>query len=131
MTALENDLNATIAAAVNARIEAAVAAALSGDEVLGSYVSAALNQPIEVSQGYGRTRKTTFLKHTLDKALQTAAQEAVRTTLTDLLPQLEAAVRAELHRSTDALAAQLVGSVSKHLEAPYGIKVELRFPERH
>ncbi|MBA4858019.1 hypothetical protein [Nocardia farcinica] len=47
-TPADADLNQVIVAAVNARVEASVAAALSGDDVIGKYV-AAVEKPYGVS----------------------------------------------------------------------------------
>lgn len=129
MTAIETDLNSVISSAVNARIEAALVGALSGDEVIGRYVTAALTQPIEVGSSYNK-RKTTFIKHTLDAAMQDIAKAAVARVLTEEVGEIEAAVRKELRANISAIAQQLVGSVTKAAESPYGITVELKYPSR-
>lgn len=129
MTDLNNDLNAVIANAVNARIEAQVAEALAGDEMIGKYVSAALMQEIEVGVSYNK-RKTTFLKNTLDEAIRAATKEAVMRVLAEETDAIEVAVRRELKASVTAIAAQLVGSVSKAVETPYGISIDLKYPIR-
>lgn len=128
---IENDLNQVIANAVTARIEAQVAAALSGDEVIGKYVAAALNQPMEVNDpGTYRTRKTTFLRETIDTALRDAAKNAVRQAIAEEREAIERAVRTELRDRVDALAVQLVGSAVAAVENPYGVRVELTYPRK-
>lgn len=124
------DLNQVIASAVQARIEAEVAAALSGDEVIGKYVAAALNQPIEVGRNSWDRRKTTFLRNVIDEALRAATKNAVQQAIAEEREAIERAVRTELRDRVDALAVQLVGSAVESVENPYGIKVELQYPRR-
>lgn len=129
-TPTEGDLNTVIVSAVNARVEAAVAAALSGDEVIGKYVAAALSQPVEVGDRYSRSKQVPFLRHVIDHALRDAAQRAVQRFVTDEADAIERAVRTELRNSVDALAVQLVGSMNDAVERSYGITVNLKYPGR-
>ncbi|MBF6416920.1 hypothetical protein [Nocardia cyriacigeorgica] len=129
-TPVSADLNQVIVAAVQARIEAEVAAALSGDEVIGKYVAAALNQPIEVGRNSWDRRQTTFLRNVIDEALRAATKNAVQQAIAEEREAIERAVRAELRDRVDALAVQLVGSAVESVENPYGIKVELQYPKR-
>jgi hypothetical protein len=124
---IEGDLNTVIAHAVSARIEAQVAAALAGDDMIGRYVTAALTQEIQVGGSYEK-RKTTFLKNTLDIAFQNIAKNVVARVLSEEAEAIEIAVRKELRANIATLASTLVGSVSKVAEAPYGISVELKYP---
>lgn len=126
-----SDLDQVIASAVNARIEAEVTRALSGDEVIGKMVTAALTQPIEVKDhnGYGR-RTTTYLRETLNNAMREATKAAVRKVMTEEHDAIEAAVRRELRDRIDALAVQLVDSAVKSVEKPYGVTVNLEYPRR-
>lgn len=128
----EGDLNSVIANAVNARVEAQVLAALSGDEVLGRYVMAALNQPVQLPKPGSSYDKitVTFLNATLQKAVQAAVEQAVRAVVSDEVTAIEDAVRKELRRKIATVAEQLVGSLSKAAESPYGIKVDLNWPSR-
>ncbi|WP_280499398.1 hypothetical protein [Nocardia cyriacigeorgica] len=121
------DLNTVIAAAVQARIEAEVAAALSGDEVISKYVAAALNQPIEIGHNSWDRRKTTFLRNTIDEAMRAATKAAVEQAVAEEREAIENAVRAELRDRVDALAVQLVDSLASAAEAPYGISVQLKY----
>lgn len=132
MTNLETDLNSVIANAVNARIEAQVAQALMGDEIIGQYVSAALTQVIEIPKPHSSYDKikVTYIKNVLDKAIQEATQTAVRRVLSEEVDAIEAAVRKELRASIGVIAQQLVGSISKAVESPYGIKIDLSYPSR-
>jgi hypothetical protein len=127
-----SDLNDVIVSAVNARIETAVLEALSGNEFFGKMVTAALHQPVEVAERFDRysKRKTTFLAHTLESVIQKAVAEATRRLVAERAEMIEAAVREELGKSASEIAKQLVGSVSRAAESPYGIKVDLQFPGR-
>lgn len=122
------DLNATIASAVQARIEAEVAAAMSGSEMIGQYVTAALNQPIEVSVNGSRydTEKTTWLRHTIDTAMREATKVAVERLIAERAPQLEEAVRAALEEKTGMFAAQLVENLGERVANGYSVSVELK-----
>lgn len=129
MSTTNDDLSQVIVAAVNARVEATVAEALAGDEMIGKYVTAALMQEIEIGTGY-RARKTTFLRNAIDGAMRSATEAAVKRVVADEAPAIERAVRAQLLSSVDRIAAQLVGSVADAAERPYGIRVELDYPTR-
>lgn len=128
---IENDLNQVIASAVTARIEAQVAAALSGDEVIGKYVAAALNQQIDVrDNGSYHDRRTTYLREAIDTAMRAATKAAVERVIGEHHDQIEIAVREALTNSLDAMVAQLVKSMTDAAENPYGIKVSLHYPAR-
>lgn len=127
MTDIATDLNATIASAVNARIEAAVLEALSGDEVIGRYVTAALYQPIEVGSGYSK-RKTTFLKETLDGAIRDATKAAVASILATERPLIEDEVRKALRRGVAKMAEGIASSLADNAANGYGVTVELKLP---
>jgi hypothetical protein len=125
------DLNDVITSAVNARVETAVLEALSGDEFFGRMVTAALHQVVEVKDDGGfRTRKTTFLRHTLETVTRDAVKSATARLVAQEAERIEEAVAAELRRSSDAIARQLVDSVANAAENPYGIAVSLKFPHR-
>lgn len=126
-TEVEGDLNAVIASAVNARIEAAVAQALSGDEVMGRYVTAALQRQVEVPSrnGYGKDR-VPFLSHVIEQAVRDATKRAVEKYLVEEHDALEAEVRKALRRSAPAIAEKMVGQVAEVASRGYGIQVSLR-----
>jgi hypothetical protein len=125
--AVEEDLNEIVARAVTARVDAAVAQALSSDDVLGRYVTAALNQPVNVKVGY-QDKKTTFLHHTITKALQGAVTDAVKRLIVTEAENLERLVGAELRKQREGIAKQLVGSLLNAADQAYGIKVDLVYP---
>lgn len=124
---ITSDLDATIASAVNARIEAAVTQALASDEVLGRYVTAALQQPVDPRGNYNR-EKITFLQHTLSKAIQEATKAAVIKVLTEDRDEIEDQVRKALRRNVAGMADQIATSLAERATKGYGVTVELRVP---
>lgn len=127
MSNVTEDLNATIANAVNARIEAEVAAALAGDEVIGQYVAAALRQEIQPDR-YNSRSKTTFLTLTLRTAIQGATKAAVKRVLIEEREHIEDEVRKAIRRGTKNFAEQMVENLVKQASTAYGVKVELKLP---
>lgn len=127
---ISGDLNQVISSAVQARIEAEVAAALSGSEVMGQYVAAALSQQIEIKDPRDsyRTIKTTFLRNAIDKAIQKATAAALTTVVEQEMPAIEQAVTTELRKNVKGIATQLVGQVAESVDKPYGITVQLNYP---
>lgn len=132
MNSPNDDLSAVIVAAVNARIETSVLEALSGDEFMGRMIQAVLQKEVEVKDGYGyRTRKSTFLRETIDSTLETAVKSAVAKTINQQTEALEAAVTEELSRNVGILAQGLVaGMQDKAAGGAYSINVQLAWRER-
>lgn len=123
------DINQTIIAAVNARVEAEVAAAMLSDETFLTFVTAALHQPIEVGSGYSNKRKTTFLRHTMDGAIEAAAKAAVAEELEGVKDAIKTEVRKALRASVGVIADSLVDGFVANASGRYpSIKVE--FPDR-
>ena len=129
MSNIEGDLNATIASAVNARIEAEVMAALSGDEVIGRFVSAALQQKVG-EQRYGQKQKT-FLASSLHNAIQQATKAAVGRVIEEERPLIEEEIRKALRRNVKTMADAIVGNLADKASSAYGVTVELRIPGEH
>jgi hypothetical protein len=126
-------IDATIAAAVHARIEAEVARALMGDEVIGQYVAAALSQPVEVKDRSSyRTTTVPFLTTVLRKAMQDATEAAVRTLIASEMDAIETEVRKALRRDLAAIAGTLTKSLVDAADKTYGINVDMtvRMPTR-
>lgn len=123
----DSDLNQIITSAVNARVEAAVAQALAGDEVIGRLVTAALQQQIEVpsSSGYGKDR-VVFMTHVVRTAVREATKSAVQKFLAEETETIEAEVRKHLRRAAPEIAANMVGKLTEVASKGYGIKVSLR-----
>lgn len=125
---ITGDLNQVIASAVQARIESEVAAALSGSDLMMQYVSAALHQKIEVKEGYSGRRQTTFLKETIDHAIQGAVKAAVQRVILEEAPAIEAAVATEVRKGAKDIAKQLVTNVTDTAASAYGLSVTIKYP---
>lgn len=128
MTEVSNDLNTVIVAAVNARVEAAVAEALSGNQLMAQYVGQALSQEVEIKDNNYNRRKTTFLKHSIEGAIQGAAKKAIEQFLVDEVAEIEKVVKAELKAQIPGIAKQLVGTLSDAASKAYGVEVKLKMP---
>lgn len=124
--AVEQDLNATIAEAVKARVEAEVIRALSGDDVFASFISAALNEPVEVrkSDGY-RTERIPYITKLLKEAIQQATKGAVQRIIEESMPELETEVRKALRRDLKAIAEALTGKLDQAVHNAYGFHVDV------
>ena len=103
---LTTDLNATIAHAVNARIEGQVLAALADSEVMGRMVTAALQK--KVNTGAYRNNETTYLQSLIGKAIEEKTVEVVAAELDTIRPLIETEVRKALRKSVGVLADSLV-----------------------
>lgn len=103
---LDNDLNKTIAAAVNAKVEAGVLAALSGDDVIGRFVTAALSE-----------------------AIKAATAAACKRLVAEEMPAIEAAVLKELRKRLPGIAKDVAETVGKSMTG-YGLKIEFTHPNR-
>lgn len=127
MADLDLDLNATIAAAVNARIEATVLSALAGDEVIGALVSAALNQEVEIKRDY-KTSKTTWLKHTVAASIREATKLAIAKIIAEEQPLIEDEIRKAFRRQASEFANGIAKSLVDKAGNAYGVSVELKLP---
>lgn len=123
------NLDATIMTAVKARIEAEVIRAMSGDDALGAFVVAALQQEVQVGDSYNRNRQP-FLTHVLFKAIQEATQAAVVRFVAEEVGTIEAEVRKALKRDMAAIATTLTQSLVSAADKTYGVSValELKMP---
>jgi len=121
------DLNATIASAVNARIEAEVFAALAGDDVIKQYVAAALNAPVKVERNY-RTEEVKWLPHTIRTVMQDATRDAVKRVIAEEAPLIEDEVRRAIKRQASGLAEAFTGALVKQASKSYGLTVSLKLP---
>lgn len=122
-----DDLNTVITAAVQARIEAQVAAALAESDTFTMFVTSALQQEITVRENY-RDRKTTFLAEQVREAVREATKRALQTALDDEVPKLEALVKKALKANVDQIAVGLVGNLVDKAKGPYGITVQVNYP---
>lgn len=118
------DLNATIASAVQARVEAQVAEAMLRDDTFTTFVSAALQQPITVKDGY-KDRKTTFLRHTLEGAIESRTKALVSEVIAEQDEQIKNEVRKALRKSIGVISDSLVDGFVANAASRYpSIKVE-------
>ena len=125
----EASIDSVIAEAINARVQASVLAALSGDEVIGQYVAAALNQKVTVKSGY-RDHKVPFISHLIEQAIQKVVKASVEELLTGEVETIRNEVRKALKRAVPAMADSLVQSLSDAAEKTYGVNVTLKMPNR-
>lgn len=127
---LSDDLNQTIVNAINARVEAEVLEAMSGDETIGKMVVAALQQPVVVpsSKDSYRKVKVPFLHSLIRQAIQNAAKRAVERLLVEQEAEIERELRAHLHTIVPQLAQALAMQLAEKAKSTYGINVSLRFP---
>lgn len=125
-TPIEGDLNHVIVSAVNARVEAEMMKALSGDETMGKYVVAALRQNVEVKDPHTyRTTAEPFLTNVLRKAIQQATVSAVQRLIAEEMPTIEEEVRKALRRDVKRIAETLTNSLAEAAAKTYGVKVDL------
>lgn len=125
---LGKDLNATIVAAVNARITAETFAALSTDEVLGKFVQAALYQPVEM--GRYSSKKEVWIEQVLKNAVQAATKAAVAQWVADNQGPIKARVEAALTENMGGIAQAMVESMVKSTEDGHSTKVSVAFEKR-
>lgn len=124
----DQDLNDIVTKAVSAKIDAAVLAALSGNDTMGRYITAALQRQIEVpdGSGYGKKREP-FLHNVVSTAIQKAAVDALHGVVDEMRPQLIEQVRKELRRQLPALTEALVATGMESMKAAYRTKVAVSF----
>lgn len=134
MSELSLNLDSTITTAIKARIEAEVVRAMSGDEMLGSFVTAALQQKVDVHPDgpYGRSEKRPFLTHVLYEAIREATQVAVKKFVAEEVSTIEAEVRKALKRDMASIATTLTQSLVTAADKTYGVSValELKMPNQ-
>jgi predicted nucleotide-binding protein (sugar kinase/HSP70/actin superfamily) len=126
------DINATIAHAINARLEAEMLAALSGDETIAAFITAALQEPVKKDNDSYRHETEPYLHHVLRLALQEAAKSTVARFIEEEVVSIEDQVRKALRRNINQIAETLTKSLVDVAGKPYGVSVEinLKMPER-
>jgi len=122
---IDENLSNIISEAVQAKVDAAVMEALSGDEVMGKYITAALQQ--EVGSNYNRNKET-FLQNTIKKALQAATEVAVNNFIESETKALESLVEKELKKQSKSIAAGMVESLAEQAKSQYRMNVAITFP---
>ena len=131
MTELGLNLNETITAAVKAKVEGELIAALSGDAVIGAFVAAALNQKVTVKNaaGYG-TIDVPFITKVLQDAIREQAKAALARLIAEEGVNIEAEVAKALRRDLKHIASSLTKSLVDAADKTYGIdvKIDLKMP---
>jgi trimethylamine:corrinoid methyltransferase-like protein len=123
---LDNDLNKTIAAAVNAKVEAGVLAALSSDDTIGRFVSAALSE--RVRDNYS-SREETFIGYTVREAIKAATKSACIRLVETEMPAIEEAIRKELRKRIGQISEKMAERLAEQVTG-YGLKIEFTDPGR-
>jgi hypothetical protein len=126
---ITEDLNSTITAAVQARVEASVMEALSGDEVIGRFVTSALTQRVKEDHYQSPRDQPTYLAHTLKKAIQEMTREAVQAVIEEERPAILREVRKALKGKHEEIAQNLVAGMVDSASSPYRLNVELTWPK--
>ena len=124
---IDENLSAIISEAVQAKVDAAVMEALSGDDVMGRYITAALQE--EVKGGYSRDKQT-FLQKAIKDALQKATEVAVNNFIEGETKALESLVEKELKKQSKSIAAGMVDSLAEQAKSQYRMNVSVTFPGR-
>lgn len=122
------DLNQTIVAAVQARVEAEMLKALSGDEVIASFVTAALQEQVPVTNDRYDRKTEPYVRNVLRKTIKEVTHQAVTRLIEEEMPSIETAIRKSLRRNIDSMTDGLVENLAKQAKGAYGIKIELRLP---
>lgn len=127
---IEGDINQIIASAVNARVEAQVLAALSGDEVIGRLVTAALTEQVPATNDRYDSKKLPYLTKIVRDAIKQATADALRRLIAEEMSVIEEEIRKALRRDIKGIAGQLAGQLASKAAQTYGVTVELKFPDR-
>lgn len=123
MANLNDDLNNTIASAVNARVEAQVLEALASDGVMQAAVQAALSREVP-SSGYDRKKKT-ILTHLLHTAIEEHTKAIVAEEIAASASVIRDEVRAALAQSLGVITDSLVDGLVANATGRYpSIRVE-------
>lgn len=125
MTDMSTDINATIVAAVNAKVSAEVFAALNTDEVMSGFITTAMMQPVKVEQ-YG-SKTEPYLTVVIRKAIQEATKAAIAEWMADNEGVLKARVREALSTQVEDMAGALVQGAISSTGGYYSTKVDVKF----
>lgn len=124
MAQVEQDLNTTIAAAVNARVEAAVLESLAGDAVIGQYVTAALQEPTKDPWDSYNHEKRPWLTFVVRDAIRDATKVAVHAALAEEKDAIEKEVRRAIKARISTFATQVTEGLLENTKSGYNIKVD-------
>lgn len=124
-TPIEGDLNKVIVSAVNARVEAEMMKALSGDETVGRFVTAALREQVSVTGDRYDRQTEPYITHILRAAIKEAAKTACVRLIAEELPTIEEEVRKALRRDVKRIAETLTNQLADVAAKTYGVSVDL------
>lgn len=126
MTTQTNDINAVIVSMAKEKINEAVRNAIVGDEIIGAFVRAALQAPV---QAFGTDRynsKTVpFIDNAVTQAIHAAAQNAIRSVVNEQHDAIEAAVRQALIDGAPAIAGKLMANFAEAASNGYAFELKI------
>lgn len=124
MSNITNDLDATITAAVNARVESEILATMANSDIMQSFVTSALSTT--VSGGF-RGKDKTLLSHLLETTIQEQAKAVVAEEIAKMAPAIREEVREALAKSVGVIADSLVDGFVANASGRYpSIEVNFR-----
>lgn len=124
---ITQNLDQTITTAVEAQVQAQVAAALINNDTFKVLVTASLNQMVEVPDGpYGKKR-VSMIDHLVQNAVAQRTKEVVVEQIAELVPEITKEIKTALRKSVGVIADSLVdGFVASAPGRGPSIKVEFR-----
>ena len=129
--AVQQDINATITAAVRAQVSARVAEALSGDDLIKNMVIAAIATPITVRDpGNYRDRQTTFIDETLRTTILALTKQAVMDAVAAEKDTIEEEVRKVLKAKVKDIAKGFGDHIADVAAHGWGVRVDVTPPSR-
>lgn len=125
----EASIDSVIAEAVNAKVNAAVVEALSGDAVIGQYVANALGQQVELpGPSYGKKETAPFITVVIRNAMQAAVKREIEALLIAEEETVKDEIRKALRREIPSMAERFAKSLSDQAKNTYGVNVQVRLP---
>ena len=125
MSNLGKDLDATIIAAVNARVESEILATMADSGIMQQFVTAALATKVKTG-GFSSEEKT-LLSHLLETSIQEQAKSVVAEEIARLAPQIREEVRSALAKSVGVISDSLVDGFVANAQGRYpSIEVNFR-----
>lgn len=122
MGVINDDINSVVASAVNARVEAAVFEAMTSDDTIRAYVSAALNEKVEDRYNY---RKDTYINTILKDTIKKITKDVVAEEIVVAEDLIRREVKDALDRSIGVITDSLVEGFVASARGSYpSIKVE-------
>ncbi|SHT54088.1 Uncharacterised protein [Mycobacteroides abscessus subsp. abscessus] len=131
MSITEN-LDATIASAVKAQIEAKVLEALSGGEFFEKYVHSVLYAKVEIADPKDRYKKISvnFIDNAIAGVVRAATQDAIKVAVNEQREEIQEHVRKAVKRQTDKFAQNVVEGLVEATNTDYRFNVQIGVPKR-